>query len=294
MSPGAPLALRADACPEPEQLAAYIDGVLTPAERTDLERHLVRCADCREVVGETVEAAKLLPVVRPFPTRWVAAAAVLVAAAAVLFVVVLPRPDADPMAAIRTAVSGTPRTVEARLAGGFSYQPLASVTRGAQPAAHSEVEVTALRLQQQAAADSTPAVLHAAGSALLLAGRYDDAIAQLDRAAQKGPTRSIVSDRAAAYLTRGQRLNRPDDLVRALTDLELVIRDQATPEALFNRALALEGLNRRQEARDAWKAYLAADGTSAWANEARQHLDSLAAQSRVSDDDSWATPRPPR
>jgi hypothetical protein len=44
---------------------------------------------------------------------------------------------------------------------------------------------------------------------------------------------------------------------------------------LFNRALTLELLGRRSEAKAAWTTYLGVDSSSGWAKEARQHLAEL-------------------
>jgi tetratricopeptide (TPR) repeat protein len=49
----------------------------------------------------------------------------------------------------------------------------------------------------------------------------------------------------------------------------------ALAEAAFNRALLLERLGRRDEALAAWDRYLAIDGASAWAGEARRHRAAL-------------------
>src|SRR5262245_15997523 len=124
MTTEAPVALRADACPEPEQLAAYIDGTLAPAERTTVERHLVDCADCRDVVGETVVTVKQFPHVvdvKPSRWKWVAAGGgVLAAAAAVLLVVQVqgPRSGEIPELTRLAQAVGQERVIEPRLTGG--------------------------------------------------------------------------------------------------------------------------------------------------------------------------------
>ncbi|HEY8459683.1 MAG TPA: CHAT domain-containing protein, partial [Blastocatellia bacterium] len=51
--------------------------------------------------------------------------------------------------------------------------------------------------------------------------------------------------------------------------------DPKLPEAWFNRALCYERMNLFLQAEDDWKHYLALDGDSAWAEEAREHLDKL-------------------
>src|SRR3954465_14012767 len=50
------MAQRAGACPDPEQLAAFIDGGLPPDERTLVEEHLADCPDCRDILGGSVES----------------------------------------------------------------------------------------------------------------------------------------------------------------------------------------------------------------------------------------------
>jgi hypothetical protein len=43
----------ADPCPTDEELAAYIDGGLSKAEKRRVEKHLAACADCFEIYSET-------------------------------------------------------------------------------------------------------------------------------------------------------------------------------------------------------------------------------------------------
>jgi tetratricopeptide (TPR) repeat protein len=48
--------------------------------------------------------------------------------------------------------------------------------------------------------------------------------------------------------------------------------DRLMPEALFNRALALQMLGMADDARTAWQSYLTIDDRSGWADEARARL----------------------
>jgi len=292
MTPGKLLPHGADACPGPEQLAAYVDGMLAPADRTDLDRHLAGCADCREVVGDTREALGTLRDGRR-PGRWMVTSASLLAVAAALMLAVRPRvAEPAPQGTLTQLVEavGQRRLVEPRLSGGFAYAPFI-VRRGpADPAVSPEFQVAAARLERQFAANPSTPNLRVSASAQLLLGNHDVAVSRLEAASRRAPAADIASDLAAAYLARGQRQNRQDDFVRALAETEIALRARPTPEPLFNRALALENLNLRPQALDAWKAYLAADGDSEWAQEARQHVESL----DPPDNDRLFTPRQPR
>jgi anti-sigma factor RsiW len=48
-------------CLEPEQLAAYVDGKLTPAERTIIEHHLAECIQCRRVMEIMIKSQSEVP-----------------------------------------------------------------------------------------------------------------------------------------------------------------------------------------------------------------------------------------
>ncbi len=44
-----------DRHPSAERLAEYLDDVLSKADRAAVERHLADCADCRELVSDTMD-----------------------------------------------------------------------------------------------------------------------------------------------------------------------------------------------------------------------------------------------
>jgi CHAT domain-containing protein len=86
-----------------------------------------------------------------------------------------------------------------------------------------------------------------------------------------------LADVAAAYLVRAGKEQRALDVGRAVEAATRALEiDPAHPAALFNRALALEALRHDDDARQTWREYLEVDFTSGWADEAREHLDSLA------------------
>ncbi|HEX6747194.1 MAG TPA: CHAT domain-containing protein [Longimicrobium sp.] len=85
-------------------------------------------------------------------------------------------------------------------------------------------------------------------------------------------TEDSLADLSAAYLVRAGREQQVLDLFRALEAAERAIAiNQTHQAALYNRALALQGLTLDSEASKAWRAYLTVDSTSGWATEARQY-----------------------
>jgi anti-sigma factor RsiW len=48
-------------CHVPEQLAAYVDGKLTPAEQTIVEHHLAECSRCRKVIEIVIKSQSEVP-----------------------------------------------------------------------------------------------------------------------------------------------------------------------------------------------------------------------------------------
>jgi len=169
--------------------------------------------------------------------------------------------------------SRSPRHIEARLAG-FRYSPLAVPVRR-----ESGPEVADLKISG-AAADvlegaSDP---HAIGVAELLIGQRVEAVAALERAARDSTVAQNWNDLAAARFTIAVDDDRPSLLPRALADADHALRlAPRNPEALFNRALILERLGIREQARDAWLAAADVD-RGGWGNEAREHARKLEAR----------------
>jgi hypothetical protein len=282
--------------PETERLAEYADGLLTVADRDDVERHLVGCADCREVLVETMAhaPADAISVARgrstsahvlPFQRRRIVnTLAMVVALAAVVVVAVRLAPpawiqlrvggDRAQLDELIAAVSIEPtRPVEGRLTG-FRYAPPPSPVRGSQD--HSPaVRIAAAEIEKRAEQTTTPESQAALGVALLVIGAYERGVAALENAAADRPTDAVIlSDLSAGYLASAAQFGRADDNIRALSAADRSLQISNSPvEARFNRALALEALH-RPEAADAWRAFLRfSSGTSNWTAEAQQHLD---------------------
>ncbi len=179
------------------------------------------------------------------------------------------------------------RLIEAR-ATKLPYAPLA-VTRGpgrpnVNEDARRRAELRALEgLDEHPGAESH----HAAGRFYLADGQLDKAVGHLEAALRQRPDDAQVrSDLGAALLERGRRELQDDEPGRAFASLAQALEQinkalQLNPdllEALYNKALTAQYMKAPEEARQAWRNYLARDPHSPWADEARRNLESLPAR----------------
>lgn len=272
------------ACPDAETLAAFVDGRLDPAQRAQVAAHVTTCDDCLFVVGETgrfldadEEAAG--PVVLPFWRRrrlLLTAGGVLATAAVLVLAVRLPTARGGDYARDVRALYdtiGDQRPVSARLTNQpFGAAPTA--TRSATPVRRVPGAATldaAAGIEARARSDATPDARWALGVARLVNGDYDGAVAALEAAAADRPREArLAVDLSAALLARAEWASDTASAERALAEADRALGlAPASREAQFNRALALHYLDRRPEAAEAWRAYLAADPSSPWAAEIR-------------------------
>jgi CHAT domain-containing protein len=270
-------------CPHPEVLAAFVAGNLSGEELEMTVEHMRECEDCRRVIAVAARfdrgnhelvAFVLPPRRRPW---WVFAAAV--AALGFLSIWMLSSYFRAP---IRTLIAAAPRDaryLEPRVSGGFPWAPLRSAQRGEDhtpdPAHMKLIGVAGGVLEQNGGKRSIDAQ-HVSAIASLLAGDAGDAVTRLSKVTAVSSDPRLWSDLAAARFEEAVRSDDPRQLAQALAAVDAALRlDSRFPEALFNRGLILERLGLREEARAAWKAYLAVDGGSRWASEAEQHLRSL-------------------
>jgi hypothetical protein len=165
---------------------------------------------------------------------------------------------------------GPCRFIEGRFTGGFSYARFDPAHPGLRLSKDRRI---ALRKLSQGLSGSTPEV--AADRALfkLLDGDSRQAVQNLEAASAAKPnSAAFLSDLAAAYLADARINDDPYSRVKSLEAAEnAVTLDPKLPEALFNRALALESLFLRNQARSAWDGYLKIDAKSGWAQEAKAH-----------------------
>jgi hypothetical protein len=295
-------------CLDDETLAAYVDGGLTAEERSRVELHLAACRDCFAVFTETVKTVQAMraedndvvdvppgaesevltthvdtpAVVVPMRPRRSARARRLVmagglAAAAVLAVAVWwPRPERPELVDLVAAV-GERRPGEGRLTGGFKFGPIESPTRGAEANTDWRVLAAAGKLEEEARGTENARLLGALGTAHLVSRDFDGAVKYFDQAIDRAPEDALLrSDFAAALLARGEAHGDAEDHRNALVNANIALAKRPDlKEALFNRALALQRLSRKDEERVAWRSYLAVDGSSEWAAVAKERLREL-------------------
>ena len=183
--------------------------------------------------------------------------------------------------------TGAHRVVRARLTGGYSYVPCRAVAKDdslvsgltcADASASRWRESPALNrvaAELRVGKDSTDARRHhAMGSWNIVWRNPAAAVQELQEAARLEPgNAAIQADLGAALLQRAELQQDPVAILAAYaaTDSALALAPRNV-EAMFNRALILEKLYLPDLARRQWKAYLAADGDSRWAAEARERL----------------------
>ena len=286
MGPGTPTARsqatpEAAACPKAELLAAYLDGTLGEMERQHVAEHVSTCEDCYAVVRGTlldIAAAppSMVTVRGPRPmvrsARWflpLAATLILGIGGGLLW---RHQFASDPYdEAVRPLVEavGERRFFEPRLTGGFRFGPPETPVRSsAAQARYWELFAAASEIRNRAQARSTPEAKRALAAASLVVGASDEAISSLSELAKARPDDvSVYTDLAAALLVRAADPRHSADVPAALDAANRALAlKPACPEALHNRALALETLGLREEAIAAWKTL--ARGHDAWAAEA--------------------------
>jgi hypothetical protein len=191
------------------------------------------------------------------------------------------QPPADPLRpVVRAASLALRRDIAARVSGGFLWAPL-RVGREADDSsksAASALRAAASQLMQHRG-DTSPAARRAVAVCNLLLGRSHDAVKIIAPLTRQQPDAATWNDLAAAQFAVATRDDDPAGLARALAAADTAIESVPDlPEARFNRALILEQLGLRDQARDAWQTYLRVESGSGWAAEARQHIAALKRQ----------------
>src|SRR5215218_2540385 len=222
--------------------------------------------------------------------------AVLVAAtacgtiASMIVVRTLRRANAAPLARL-AAATGHHRVMLPRLTGGFAHGPcppglpnslvagvLCEESTSMTVAQRERLGTLAAAMRSHAATDTASALLrHAFGSWKLVWRDPVSAIEELHVAARFAPNDATVqSDLGAAFLQRAAIEQDPLFLLDAYAAIEAALAlEPRLPEAMFNRALALQLLYLDDPARAAWSSYLEIEHGSPWAEEAESHRQAL-------------------
>jgi len=284
--------------PSDETLAAFIDGRLDPETRGKVIAHMTTCSECYSVFVSATEmtAAAAAPESsrRSSRTGWLAVA--VAAMAAVLAVVVLvtpvrdrilPRGDAGMVALANAA---PPERIIAGRITGFPYQRMTPSMRGSNTnpmknPANAALLTASAAVERSVIKRRSAANLHASGVAHLLLGDMNAAVDLLHEsllaeteqrtvsaAIEESDDVPLLNDLSAALSHRAVQQRNIPAAAEAVRCADRAFRLGRTPEAAWNRAIAIEALNGPKRAKTAWNDYLAIDRTSAWATEARKKL----------------------
>jgi CHAT domain-containing protein len=184
--------------------------------------------------------------------------------------------------ALARAAAHTPfRSIPGRLAG-FAYRPLPAITRGADAVDRQRLPLLAAAANVLAQSDNAaPEHLHAVAVSYVLVGKPREAVAAFERAViiDTGAANAVealhatsnaelLSDLSAAFLSNATTEATKIDALRALDAAERAWAFEKSPAIAWNRALALDFLHLREDAREAWSDYLSVEPDSSWRAEA--------------------------
>ena len=252
--------------PDDNECALFIEGALDKATTARIAGHLATCNDCVEVIGGGAGA------MREEVRVWWKQPVVLATAAAVVIVLIglaifQQQRKSSGIAAMAAAAKGIDRPAMLRLSA-FPYGEYHTFRGGGTP--EEPEDAKQYRLQAAAFEAVEGGRPSAAGVGCIVLHENKAAIDWLTKAAQRDPKDAHVwNDLAAAQYANG-------NLTGARASIERALKlDPHLADAQFNRALILEHLDLRQQALDAWRAYLKTDRNSGWAGEAQRHIDDL-------------------
>lgn len=188
------------------------------------------------------------------------------------------------LAELQLAYRGT-RPLDSRIVG-FDYAPSINERGDKDKKATIEQERAATTLSKALADGKTAKTLYAFGKSDLAKKDLPGAISKFEEAAALDPNNAAIqSDLGTAYLETANITLKENSakglelLDKALRNFDRAIElDPKLAEPRFNRAMCLELLVRPELAKKAWNDYLAVDGASQWAEEARQRLRDLEAK----------------
>ena len=254
--------------PDPERLGAFLEGNLPTAERRDIAQHIERCSHCIFVIRETSRYE------RENGTRtWTLLRIAAGITIALLSAAIVLQIRNDPVRRMAMTVRQTGvRTFEGRIAGFEHARYMSDRSNAPADTAVYAAAEGVLSQRPKSARDR-----HAQGVANLLIGQVENSVAAFSEAVRLAPrSPAYRSDLAAARISLGTARSDGNELRRALDDADRALQlDPKLPEALFNRAVALERLGAASQASHAYAAYLSLDSRSPWAAEVRWRIERL-------------------
>jgi tetratricopeptide (TPR) repeat protein len=286
--------------PATEELARFIEGTLEDPARAGVVDHIADCDDCRITVVDVTAFGELE--VKPLrvagPRWWVgtaAAAAVAITIGGAFFVHERRLNERRDLLAplIKESTDLASRLVDARLSG-FPHVARKKIPRGSS----GDVDQNSYALQAEAEkllqrSGDDPGTQHAKGVAglLLAQARLADLTEDNDETRQE--RKDLVAERKKAVTLLESAATRASNNAAYQADLAvglIATREAAkaldacnralqieprNAEAIFNRAQALELLDRIPEAIAEYRHYLTVDGSSTWAKEVRERIHQL-------------------
>ena len=170
-------------------------------------------------------------------------------------------------AALAAAVGDT-LPFNARISGGFkpSRHGAARAAGDRAPELSPDTRIAIALLEKRATEDPSPASQADLGVGYLVQGQIDRAITTLEDAASRDAKPAPWSDLSAAYLAMAERTpaRRVEYLARALEAAERSLKSSQSTAALFNRAMARDGLRPYTGIAGPWKEYAASESDAAW------------------------------
>ncbi|HEX6164504.1 MAG TPA: hypothetical protein VFZ31_14135, partial [Vicinamibacterales bacterium] len=156
---------------------------------------------------------------------------------------------------------------QARISGGFKPSKRGPTRAAGEPPDLSpDARIAIALMEKRAIENPTPEAQADLGVAYLVQGDIDLAIATLEDAASELNSAAPWSDLSAAHLAKAERApdRRVEHLARALEAAERSLKIARSNDALFNRALARDGLAPYTSTAAPWAEYAAAETDAAW------------------------------